>query len=172
MEKPNIRTGLGYDVHCLVPNRPLTLGGITIPHTHGLLGHSDADVLIHAICADVLAHALMDALLGAAALGDIGRHFPDTSSEFLGIDSCILLHRVVALLNEKGYAVGNVDAIIVAQAPKLSPHIQAMREKLAPIMNVSPDDINIKATTTECLGFEGRKEGISAQAVALIYKTM
>ena len=163
MEKPNIRTGLGYDVHCLVPNRPLTLGGITIPHTHGLLGHSDADVLIHAIC---------DALLGAAALGDIGRHFPDTSSEFLGIDSCILLHRVVALLNEKGYAVGNVDAIIVAQAPKLSPHIQAMREKLAPIMNVSPDDINIKATTTERLGFEGRKEGISAQAIALIYKTI
>ena len=159
----NIRVGFGYDVHKLVADRDLWLGGIKIDYELGLLGHSDADVLIHAIC---------DALLGAAALGDIGRHFPDTSSEFLGIDSCILLHRVVALLNEKGYAVGNVDAIIVAQAPKLSPHIQAMREKLAPIMNVSSDDINIKATTTECLGFEGRKEGISAQAVALIYKTM
>ena len=159
----SIRVGFGYDVHKLVVDRDLWLGGIKIDYELGLLGHSDADVLIHAIC---------DALLGAAALGDIGRHFPDTSSEFLGIDSCILLHRVVALLNEKGYAVGNVDAIIVAQAPKLSPHIQAMREKLAPIMNVSPDDINIKATTTECLGFEGRKEGISAQAVALIYKTM
>ena len=159
----NIRVGFGYDVHKLVVDRDLWLGGIKIDYELGLLGHSDADVLIHAIC---------DALLGAAALGDIGRHFPDTSSEFLGIDSCILLHRVVALLNEKGYAVGNVDAIIVAQAPKLSPHIQAMREKLAPIMNVSSDDINIKATTTECLGFEGRKEGISAQAVALIYKTM
>lgn len=161
MEKTTIRTGLGYDVHCLVSNRPLILGGITIPHTHGLLGHSDADVLIHAIC---------DALLGAAALGDIGRHFPDTASEFLNIDSCILLRRVVSLLNEKGYDVGNIDATVIAQAPKLAPHIQAMREKLASVMNIAVDDINIKATTTERLGFEGRKEGISAQAIALICK--
>ena len=161
MEKTTIRTGLGYDVHCLVSNRPLILGGITIPHTHGLLGHSDADVLIHAIC---------DALLGAAALGDIGRHFPDTSSEFLNIDSCILLRRVVSLLNEKGYDVGNIDATVIAQAPKLAPYIQAMREKLANVMNIAVDDINIKATTTERLGFEGRKEGISAQAIALICK--
>lgn len=161
MEKTTIRTGLGYDVHCLVSNRPLILGGITIPHTHGLLGHSDADVLIHAIC---------DALLGAAALGDIGHHFPDTSSEFLNIDSCILLRHVVSLLNEKGYDVGNIDATVIAQAPKLAPYIQAMREKLANVMNIAVDDINIKATTTERLGFEGRKEGISAQAIALICK--
>lgn len=157
----NIKIGIGYDVHRLVTERPLILGGITIPHTHGLLGHSDADVLIHAIC---------DAILGAAALGDIGKLFPDTSPEFEGIDSTILLQRTMECLNEKEFVVGNIDAIIIAQAPKMSPYIPDMRNKLAKIIGVNTEDISIKATTTERLGFEGRCEGISAQAVALIYK--
>lgn len=157
----NIKIGIGYDVHRLVTKRPLILGGITIPHTHGLLGHSDADVLIHAIC---------DAILGAAALGDIGKLFPDTSPEFEGIDSTILLQRTMECLNEKKFVVGNIDAIIIAQAPKMSPYIPDMRNKLAKIIGVTTEDISIKATTTERLGFEGRCEGISAQAVALIYK--
>lgn len=157
----NIRIGMGYDVHRLVPERPLFLGGIEIPHSMGLLGHSDADVLIHAIC---------DALLGAAALRDIGFHFPDNSDEFKGIDSKILLKRTVDLLKEKGYAIGNIDATVCAERPKLNPHIPAMAETLAHCMDVPANAINIKATTTEKLGFVGHKEGMAAYAVALIEK--
>lgn len=153
------RIGFGYDVHRLVTDRPLWLGGIVIPHTHGLLGHSDADVLIHALC---------DALLGAAALRDIGYHFPDTAAETDGIDSKILLRRTVALIAERGYRVGNVDCTVCAERPKLNPHIDTMRATLAPLLGVEVDAVSIKATTTEQLGFTGRKEGISAYAVALI----
>lgn len=156
-----IRVGMGYDVHKLVANRPLWLGGIKIEHTLGLLGHSDADVLIHAIC---------DALLGAANMRDIGYHFPDTSADYAGIDSKILLEKTTKLLAEKGWSVGNIDATICAEKPKINPHIPAMQQCLAPIMQVSADDISIKATTTERLGFTGREEGISAYAVALIEK--
>lgn len=152
---------MGYDVHKLVANRPLWLGGIKIEHTLGLLGHSDADVLIHAIC---------DALLGAANMRDIGYHFPDTSADYAGIDSKILLEKTIKLLAEKGWSVGNIDATICAEKPKINPHIPAMQQCLAPIMQVSADDISIKATTTERLGFTGREEGISAYAVALIEK--
>ncbi len=152
---------MGYDVHKLVANRPLWLGGIKIDHTLGLLGHSDADVLIHAIC---------DALLGAANMRDIGYHFPDTSADYAGIDSKILLEKTIKLLAEKGWSVGNIDATICAEKPKINPHIPAMQQCLAPIMQVSADDISIKATTTERLGFTGREEGISAYAVALIEK--
>lgn len=155
------RIGIGSDVHRLVSDRPLILGGIEIPHTLGLLGHSDADVLIHAVC---------DALLGAAALGDIGSHFPDTSSQYAGIDSKILLRRTTHLVHEAGYDVVNIDATISAQRPKLAPHIAAMRATLAPLMDIPVGNVSIKATTTERLGFEGREEGISAQAVALIRK--
>ena len=155
----NIRVGMGYDVHKLVPGRALWLGGIKIDHTLGLLGHSDADVLIHAIC---------DALLGAANMRDIGYHFPDTSADYAGIDSKILLEKTIGLLTEKGWKVGNIDATICAEKPKINPHISAMQQCLAPIMNVSVDDVSIKATTTERLGFTGREEGISAYAVALI----
>ena len=154
-----IRTGLGYDVHKLVEGRELWLGGILVPHTHGLLGHSDADVLIHAIC---------DALLGAAALRDIGYHFPDTSQEFAGIDSKLLLRRTVSLLRDAGWEVGNVDATICAERPKLNPHIPAMQRTLAPLMGIGEGDVSIKATTTERLGFTGRMEGISAYATCLI----
>ena len=150
---------MGYDVHQFAEGRDLWLGGIRIPHTHGLLGHSDADVLIHAIC---------DALLGAAGLRDIGYHFPDTSAEFAGIDSKILLARVVASLEERGWRVGNIDATVCAQAPKLNPHIPDMQKTLAEVLQIAPADVNIKATTTEHLGFVGRKEGIAAYAVALI----
>lgn len=153
------RIGFGYDVHRLVTDRPLWLGGIVIPHTHGLLGHSDADVLIHALC---------DALLGAAAMRDIGYHFPDTAAETDGIDSKILLRRTVALIAERGYRVGNVDCTVCAERPKLNPHIDTMRAILAPLLGVEVDAVSIKATTTEQLGFTGRKEGISAYAVALI----
>lgn len=156
-----IRVGMGYDVHRLVPNRHLFLGGIKIDHTLGLLGHSDADVLIHAIC---------DAMLGAANMRDIGYHFPDTSAQFEGIDSKILLRRTTDLLAEKGWNVGNVDATICAEHPKLNPHIPAMKACLAPLMNVTQEDVSIKATTTEKLGFTGREEGISAYAVVLIEK--
>lgn len=152
---------MGYDVHRLVPDRELWLGGIKIEHTLGLLGHSDADVLIHAIC---------DALLGAANMRDIGYHFPDTAPEYKGADSKILLQRTVALLAEKGWHVGNVDATVCAERPKLNPHVPAMKACLAPLMGVSTDDVNIKATTTEHLGFTGREEGISAYAVVLIGK--
>lgn len=155
-----IRIGQGYDVHRLVENRDLWICGVKVPHTHGLLGHSDADVAIHALC---------DALLGAAALRDIGYHFPDTDPRYKGADSKILLSEVVRLIGEKGYKVGNVDLTVIAQSPKLKPYIDEMRETLANIMGVVVDSVSIKATTTENLGFEGRKEGISALAVALIY---
>ncbi|MDD7160749.1 MAG: 2-C-methyl-D-erythritol 2,4-cyclodiphosphate synthase [Bacteroidales bacterium] len=156
-----IRIGMGYDVHQLVEGRQLWLGGIQIPHTLGLLGHSDADVLIHAIC---------DALLGAANMRDIGYHFPDTSAETDGIDSKILLRKTYAMLRERGYRLGNIDATICAQRPKINPHVEAMRECLAECLETDKDNISIKATTTEHLGFTGREEGISAYAVALILR--
>ncbi|MBQ4296313.1 MAG: 2-C-methyl-D-erythritol 2,4-cyclodiphosphate synthase [Prevotella sp.] len=155
------RVGFGFDVHQLVEGRELWLGGIQLEHHHGLLGHSDADVLVHAIC---------DALLGAAALRDIGYHFPDTSDETLGMDSKVILKEVVALLAAKGYRVGNIDATVCAEQPKLNPHIPAMQQCLAQVMGIEADDVSIKATTTEKLGFTGRQEGISAYAVALIEK--
>ena len=154
-----IRVGMGYDVHQLVSNRDLWLGGIRVPHTFGLLGHSDADVLIHAIC---------DALLGAANMRDIGYHFPDNSQEYHNVDSKILLRKTVELLADKGYRVGNIDATICAERPKINPYIPQMQQCLAQVMNIPADDISIKATTTEMLGFTGREEGISAYAVALI----
>jgi 2-C-methyl-D-erythritol 2,4-cyclodiphosphate synthase len=157
-----MRIGFGYDVHQFSPNRPLWLGGIIIPSDKGLLGHSDADVLIHALC---------DALLGAAAMRDIGYHFPDTKgNEYEGIDSKILLRRVMNMLRKKGYELENCDITICAQAPKLNPHIPAMVECLAEVMSVEVSCINIKATTTEHLGFVGREEGMAAYAVALIEK--
>ena len=154
-----IRIGFGYDVHALVPDRALWLGGIRIEHTLGLLGHSDADVLIHAIC---------DALLGAANLRDIGYHFPDTAGEYENIDSKILLRKTMALIREAGYELGNIDATVCAERPKLNPHIPQMKTVLAEVMGVDPNDISIKATTTEKLGFTGRQEGISAYATVLI----
>lgn len=154
-----IRVGFGYDVHRLVEGRELWLGGIKLEHSLGLLGHSDADVLIHAIC---------DALLGAANMRDIGYHFPDNAGEYKDIDSKILLERTVALIGEKGYHVGNVDATVCAERPKLKAHIPLMQETLASVMHVDADDVSIKATTTEKLGFTGREEGISAYAVVLI----
>jgi len=156
------RIGLGYDVHQFTPNRPLWLGGIEVPSNKGLLGHSDADVAIHALC---------DALLGAAALRDIGYHFPDTKgNEFEGIDSKILLHRVIELLAEHNYMLVNCDITIAAQAPKLSPYIEDMRQCLSRVMKVDVDQVSVKATTTEHLGFVGREEGIAAYAVVLIEK--
>ncbi len=155
----NMRIGHGYDVHAFCEGESLVLGGVTIPHSHAFAAHSDGDVLIHALC---------DALLGAAALGDIGRHFPDTAAEFENIDSRILLRRVVALLAETGWRLGNVDMTLIAQAPKLAPHIETMREKLAEDLNADAAQVNVKATTTEKLGFAGRKEGIAAHAVALL----
>ena len=155
----NIRVGFGFDVHRLVPGRALWLGGIRLEHETGLLGHSDADVLIHAIC---------DALLGAAALRDIGYHFPDTGADFENIDSKVLLRRTVALLADHGYAVGNIDATVCAERPKLNPHIERMRACLAECIGIGVDDVSVKATTTERLGYTGREEGISAYAVALI----
>lgn len=152
---------MGFDVHRLVEGRDLWLGGIKIEHTLGLLGHSDADVLIHAIC---------DALLGAANMRDIGYHFPDTGKEYHNIDSKILLKRTTELLKTKGYKIGNIDATICAERPKINPHVEAMKDTLAPLMGISTDDVSIKATTTEKLGFTGREEGISAYAVALIEK--
>ena len=157
----NFRIGQGYDVHALVEGRDLWLCGIKVPHTHGLLGHSDADVAIHALC---------DALLGAAALRDIGFHFPDSDPRYKGADSKILLKEVVTLIGEKGWKVGNVDITIIAQAPKLKGHIEEMRKTLAEVMGIDTDSVSVKATTTEHLGFEGRKEGISSLAVALITK--
>lgn len=154
-----IRIGTGYDVHRLQEGLPLWIGGVRIEHTHGLLGHSDADVLLHAIC---------DALLGAAALGDIGKHFPDTDPAYKGINSLKLLAHVGTLLKEHGYSVGNIDSTVVAQRPKMAPHIHQMRQNIADTLGISVDQISVKATTTERLGFEGREEGISAQAVALL----
>lgn len=152
---------MGFDVHRLVPDRELWLGGIRIPHTMGLLGHSDADVLIHAIC---------DALLGAANMRDIGYHFPDTSAETLNVDSKILLAKTIDLIATRGYRVGNVDATVCAERPKINPHVPAMKACLAHVMGIDEDNVSIKATTTERLGFTGREEGISAYAVVLIEK--
>ena len=150
---------MGYDVHKLVEDRSLILGGVTIPHETGLLGHSDADVLIHAI---------MDALLGAAALGDIGKHFPDTDAKFKGISSIVLLEHVCSLIKAKGYLVENIDATIIAQNPKMSPHIPYMVKNIATAMQLPIDKVNIKATTEEGLGFTGRQEGISSSAICLL----
>lgn len=154
-----MRAGLGYDVHKLVEGRELILGGVKIDYQYGLLGHSDADVLVHAI---------MDALLGAAALGDIGKHFPDTDEKYKGISSITLLKHVAALLEENGYLLGNVDAVIVAQRPKMAPHIEKMRENIAQALGVDAGKINIKATTEEGLGFTGSGEGISSQAICML----
>jgi 2-C-methyl-D-erythritol 2,4-cyclodiphosphate synthase len=155
----NMRIGQGYDVHQLVEGHMLIIGGVSIPYEKGLLGHSDADVLLHAIC---------DAMLGAAALGDIGRHFADTDSKYKNIDSRILLREVMHLVREKGYRVGNVDATIIAQAPKMAPHIFQMVENIAADLRVEKSAVNVKATTTEKLGLTGRGEGIAAQAVVLL----
>lgn len=154
-----IRVGQGYDVHRLVEGRKCIICGVDIPHDKGLLGHSDADVALH---------ALSDAILGAAALGDIGKHFPDTDPKYKGADSRVLLRHVVALVKDKGYRIGNADVTIVAQKPKMLPHIEQMRKNVAADLEVDTDCVNIKATTTEKLGFEGREEGISATAVVLI----
>ena len=156
-----IRVGFGYDVHQFAPNRALWLGGVSIEHSLGLLGHSDADVLIHAICG---------ALLGAANLRDIGYHFSDTSPEFKNIDSKILLAKTMNLLREQGYELSNIDATVCAEEPKINPHIANMKQTLAQVMHVSEEDISIKATTTEQLGFVGKEEGMAAYATVLIYK--
>lgn len=154
-----LRAGIGYDVHKLTYGRKLILGGVDIPFEKGLLGHSDADVLLHAIS---------DALLGAASLGDIGRHFPDNDPSYKDIDSMILLKKVARLLNDKGYEISNIDATVVCQRPKLAPYIDQMRSNISEALGLDADDINIKATTTEAMGFEGRGEGISSHAVCLI----
>lgn len=156
-----IRVGFGFDVHRLVEGREFWLGGVNIPHTVGALGHSDADVLLHAVC---------DALLGAAALGDIGRHFPDTDPRWKGVDSKVLLKEVVRLLAEKGWHVGNVDCTLILERPKIMPHVPAMRAVIAPLLGVEEDAVSIKATTNETMGFVGREEGVAAHAVALIQK--
>ena len=155
-----IRIGSGYDVHKLVEGRRLIIGGVDIPHEKGLLGHSDADVLLHAVT---------DALLGAAALGDIGRHFPDTDERYKGIDSMILLRKAGELLKEKGYGINNIDATIIAQRPKMLPHIPKMRANIAKALGIAEDAVNVKATTEEKLGFTGAEQGISSQAVCTIY---
>lgn len=155
----DFRIGHGYDVHALADGLPLVLGGVRIDHTKGCVAHSDGDAAIHAVC---------DALLGAVALGDIGMHFPDTSADFAGIDSKILLRRVAAMLRERGYEIGNVDCTIAMQRPRLRPHIDAMRRAMAGAMGIGADRVSVKATTTERLGFEGREEGVSATAVALV----
>ena len=156
-----VRVGFGYDVHALVPERDLWLGGVKIKHTMGLQGHSDADVLIHAIC---------DALLGAANMRDIGYHFPDTAGEYKDIDSKILLFDTMELLRDAGYTLGNIDATVAAERPKLNPHIPEMKRVMADVLQVDVEDISIKATTTEKLGFTGRQEGIAAYATVLIQK--
>lgn len=158
---PQFRVGTGYDVHKLVENRKLILCGVGVPYELGLLGHSDADVALH---------ALSDALLGAAALGDIGKHFPDTDERFKGADSAILLEHVVFLVQEKGWQVNNVDVTIIAQRPKLASYIPAMRTRVAQVLKIDEDCVNVKATTTEKLGFTGRGEGIAAEAVASLVK--
>lgn len=156
-----IRIGEGWDIHRLVTGRPLVLGGITVPHTHGLLGHSDADALLHAIT---------DALLGAAALGDIGRHFPDTDERFEGADSGVLLAEAARRVRAEGYEIGNIDSTVVAQAPKLAPHIPAMVERIASLLELSPSQVNVKAKTAEKMGPVGQGEAIEARAVALLIK--
>jgi len=155
------RIGYGFDVHQLEKGKPLYLGGIKIPSPYGAVGHSDADVLIHAIC---------DALLGAASLGDIGTHFPNTSEEFKGIDSKILLSKVIVLISENGYSVGNIDSTVILESPKIVPHVNEMKQTLSKVMGIAEDCISIKATTNEKMGYVGRKEGISAHAVALLEK--
>lgn len=155
------RIGHGYDVHAFAENRKCIIGGVDIPYEKGLLGHSDADVLLHAVA---------DSLLGAAALGDIGKHFPDTDSAYKGADSLVLLSNVVSLIGEKGYSVCNIDATVIAQAPKMAPHIEQMRVNIASALGISVDCVNVKATTEEKLGFTGRKEGISAHCVCLMEK--
>ncbi|MFN9474323.1 2-C-methyl-D-erythritol 2,4-cyclodiphosphate synthase [Acidovorax sp.] len=157
----NFRIGEGWDVHALVPGRPLVIGGVTIPHTMGLLGHSDADVLLHAIT---------DAILGAAGLGDIGRHFPDTDAQFRGADSAVLLAEAARRVRAAGYAIGNVDSTVVAQAPRLAAHIPGMRECIAKALQVQPDQVNVKAKTAERLGPVGQGLAMEARAAALIYK--
>lgn len=156
-----MRVGLGYDVHKLVEGRKLIIGGVNVPHEKGLLGHSDADVLIHAV---------MDSILGALALGDIGKHFPDTDEKYKGADSMKLLEFVYNLINEKGYGIGNIDCTIIVQSPKMAPHIQNMRANIAKALNTSIENINVKATTEEGLGFTGAKEGIAAQSICLLVK--
>jgi 2-C-methyl-D-erythritol 2,4-cyclodiphosphate synthase len=163
MERNSMRIGHGYDVHRLVEGRKLILGGVDIPYERGLLGHSDADVLLHAIS---------DAILGAIGEGDIGRHFPDTDPRYKGADSLMLLAHVMKLAQDKGYRLGNVDATIVAQRPKLAPHIPMMRENIASVLGGDKDRVNVKATTTEELGFAGRGEGIAAYSVALLEKNV
>lgn len=155
------RIGYGFDAHRFVPGRKLVLGGVEIPHFQGLDGHSDADVLIHAVC---------DALLGAASLGDIGKHFPDNDSAYKNIDSILLLKQVALLLKEKGYSIANIDTCLRLQKPRIAAYIPAMQNRLAHVLDLSPEQVSIKATTTERMGFEGREEGASASAVALIFK--
>ena len=155
----DFRVGNGYDVHQLAPGLPLVLGGVQIPHTKGCVAHSDGDVLIHALC---------DALLGALALGDIGQHFPDTSDEFAGIDSKLLLARVVAMIRERGWEIVNVDNTLLAQKPKIAPFVPQMRQALADVMGIAVDRVSVKATTTERLGFVGREEGVAAYATCLL----
>lgn len=157
----NIRTGIGYDVHQLAEGEEFWLGGILLDYQKGGVGHSDADVLIHTIC---------DALLGAANLGDIGKHFPDTAQEYKGIDSKILLAKVAELIEEKGYSISNIDSTVCLQKPKLAPHLEAMKKVMADILKIDIDQVSVKATTTEKLGFVGREEGVSAYSSVLIYK--
>ena len=152
-----MRIGIGYDVHKLVENRKLIIGGVTIPHEKGLDGHSDADVLVHAI---------MDSLLGALAMGDIGKFFPDTDMKYKDVDSMLLLKEVASFINEKGYKIGNIDSVIIAQQPKMAPFIDSMRVRIAQVLEIDVEQVGVKATTTENLGFEGRKEGISSSTVA------
>lgn len=161
MRTPAIRVGEGWDTHALVSGRPLILGGVTIPHTHGLLGHSDADALLH---------ALTDALFGAAGLGDIGRHFPDTDAQFKGADSLVLLKEAARRVGEAGWHIGNVDATIVAQAPKMAPHIPLMRERIAQALGLPVDAVNVKAKTAEKMGPVGEGRAIEARAICLLYK--
>ncbi|AJP09737.1 TPA: 2-C-methyl-D-erythritol 2,4-cyclodiphosphate synthase [Clostridioides difficile] len=157
-----MRIGLGYDVHKLTEDRKLIIGGVEIPHDKGLLGHSDADVLIHAI---------MDSILGALALGDIGKHFPDTDEEYKGADSMKLLEHVYNLITSKGYKIGNIDSTIIAQSPKMAPYIESMRSNISKVLNTDIDNINIKATTEEGLGFTGAKQGIASQSICLLLLT-
>ena len=156
-----MRIGIGYDVHKLVENRKLIIGGVTIPHEKGLDGHSDADVLVHAI---------MDSLLGALAMGDIGKFFPDTDMKYKDVDSMLLLKEVASFIDEKGYKIGNIDSVIIAQQPKMAPFIDSMRVRIAQVLEIDVEQVGVKATTTENLGFEGRKEGISSSSVAILFK--
>ena len=156
-----MRIGIGYDVRKLVENRKLIIGGVTIPHEKGLDGHSDADVLVHAI---------MDSLLGALAMGDIGKFFPDTDMKYKDVDSMLLLKEVASFIDEKGYKIGNIDSVIIAQQPKMAPFIDSMRVRIAQVLEIDVEQVGVKATTTEHLGFEGRKEGISSSSVAILFK--